>query len=313
MRRVGRIVTWIRLTGLFLVALVASGAAAQANESDGGIPFGKGRMFEISRPGAAPSFVFGTMHVSDHEVLRLPGPVARAFKTSRTLLVEADSGYEFAAELGRAMMLPAGTELSDVIDAPLYREVETVAGHIGLPMGLADRLEPWALSFILSRSGGKPMPRTGAPPVLDQALQNYALKYGVPVVALDRGAEIGEIFTEGFTEGDQIALLEAAVADAEDGEASYAALREAYLAGDLAAMYTLEWQTTAAEAPDEAAFAERLHELLIVRRNQRWLPRMRGFLEAGGAFVAVGAAHLPGEDGILNLLETAGYQVKRVL
>jgi uncharacterized protein YbaP (TraB family) len=40
---------------------------------------------------------------------------------------------------------------------------------------------------------------------------------------------------------------------------------------------------------------------------------MQGHLRAGGAFVAVGAADLPGEDGILSLLEAAGYQIKRVL
>ena len=48
---------------------------------------------------------------------------------------------------------------------------------------------------------------------------------------------------------------------------------------------------------------------LLVKRNQRMVERMKPILKQGGAFVAVGAAHLPGETGLLYRLEKAGYRV----
>ena len=51
---------------------------------------------------------------------------------------------------------------------------------------------------------------------------------------------------------------------------------------------------------------------LIIDRNQRMVERMHKRLEEGNAFIAVGALHLPGEKGILRLLEHRGYRVRSI-
>ena len=58
--------------------------------------------------------------------------------------------------------------------------------------------------------------------------------------------------------------------------------------------------------------ADEFQQHLVVDRNHRMAERMRQYLQQGQAFIAVGALHLPGEEGLLNLLEQQGYTVRRV-
>ena len=51
---------------------------------------------------------------------------------------------------------------------------------------------------------------------------------------------------------------------------------------------------------------------LLDRRNERWLPLLLPEVERGGAFIAVGAAHLLGDNGLLHVLEARGFKIARV-
>ncbi|MEY3100443.1 MAG: hypothetical protein RIS63_1345 [Bacteroidota bacterium] len=55
-------------------------------------------------------------------------------------------------------------------------------------------------------------------------------------------------------------------------------------------------------------YADDLHDL-IVKRNQKWIPIITELIQKNPTFIAVGAAHLPGNDGVLNLLKEAGYTI----
>lgn len=62
-----------------------------------------------------------------------------------------------------------------------------------------------------------------------------------------------------------------------------------------------------------AADADTLHELLVADRNKAWMPMLTRYLDEGAAFVNVGAAHLPGPDGLIALLRERGYKVEAAL
>jgi uncharacterized protein YbaP (TraB family) len=55
----------------------------------------------------------------------------------------------------------------------------------------------------------------------------------------------------------------------------------------------------------------RQYELMLLGRNRNWIPKLEGYLATGGYFVAVGAGHLPGAGGLLELLSARGYVVER--
>jgi uncharacterized protein YbaP (TraB family) len=112
-----------------------------------------------------------------------------------------------------------------------------------------------------------------------------------------------------MVEADQMLLLNSTLEQAVEIERMFAALREAYLARDLVAVYDL---LNAAKVDDSTGAVARFEQRLVIDRNRRMVDRMGELLQQGNAFVAVGALHLPGEQGILQLLADRGYRVTRV-
>ena len=68
----------------------------------------------------------------------------------------------------------------------------------------------------------------------------------------------------------------------------------------------------AAMRDSDPQLVARFTNKLITRRNHRMAERMQSRLRSGGRFIAVGALHLPGRDGLLRLLSQQGYTLTRV-
>ena len=86
-------------------------------------------------------------------------------------------------------------------------------------------------------------------------------------------------------------------------------IKEAYLARDIGAIYQLMSESPMADDPE---LMQLFKERVIDQRNARMVERMMPRLAEGKAFIAVGALHLPGERGVLNLLDQRGYAITRV-
>ncbi|MSO70078.1 MAG: TraB/GumN family protein, partial [Alphaproteobacteria bacterium] len=216
-------------------------------------------MFEVSKPGATPNYVFGTMHVADRDVLRLPPPIARAFKGSRMLLVESDHAPVESYKIVEAMFLPEGRSLQDMLKPALYEEIVTAAEPVGMKERDVNRLRPWAIWILLGDPSDESVRRASGQPVLDDALRLYASKRGVPVMALDRAAEIAALFTVGLSEADQLQLLENALRDPMSYDERYNAMRQSYLAGDLEALLMSMRPDDKTDTEAQRQFADRFN------------------------------------------------------
>ena len=139
-------------------------------------------------------------------------------------------------------------------------------------------------------------------------LYQNALQQGKVVHGLETIQEQLNVF-ESLSEADQISMLEEAVENFPDLDAMYADLLDAYKQRDLAGLMALNEASMKAGDPQ---LADEFQQRLIIDRNHRMSERMQQYLQQGKVFVAVGALHLPGEDGLLNLLEQQGYTVRRV-
>jgi hypothetical protein len=147
-----------------------------------------------------------------------------------------------------------------------------------------------------------PPPRTGE--FLDLVLQARATRQNLPVSGLETVAEQLAIF-DGLPLPQQIALLEDTVRMQADLDKEFEALHKAWLARDLAAIVAISEK----HQPDDERLYNEVMDRLLAQRNRRMAERMAPMLRQGGAFIAVGAAHLPGETGLLRLIEKAGYRV----
>ncbi|MDH3716167.1 MAG: TraB/GumN family protein, partial [Gammaproteobacteria bacterium] len=161
------------------------------------------------------------------------------------------------------------------------------------------RLRPWAVAMVLS------MPRQFSGLALDLYLQQYAQRLEKPLYGLESLEEQLAVFDE-LSTTEQLQLLHTTLHQLPELPALIEALTNAYLARDLAAMQAL---VEAQLAIGDVRFNHRFSTRLIDDRNLRMLRRMQPRLREGGAFIAVGAMHLPGERGLLSLLRGRGYEL----
>jgi hypothetical protein len=139
-------------------------------------------------------------------------------------------------------------------------------------------------------------------------LQAEASERGLPLHGLETVDDQIGLF-ERLSEPDQIAMLESTVELNDQVEALFETMRQAYLARDTAAILSLMQSLQTGYDP---VLVETFTEEMLDRRNVGMVESMQDRLADGRAFVAVGALHLPGENGILRLLERRGYQVTRL-
>jgi uncharacterized protein YbaP (TraB family) len=91
-------------------------------------------------------------------------------------------------------------------------------------------------------------------------------------------------------------------------EADFEKMKSLYIARDLAGLYAYSQRYS---LPDDDVYNELIKKLLI-DRNYTMVERMQPILENGDAFIAIGAMHLPGDEGILSLLAKNNYKISLV-
>lgn len=251
----------------------------------------------LRAPGGAVSFVYGTVHMDDARLYTLPPGADAAFDSARVVLLEAELDPAAMAGAARFVYYQDGTTLQATVGDALYQEAVATSRAHGLPEGVLEHMKPWAVASALST----PLPQ--GRPVLDQVLQMRALEQGKRVVGLETVEEQLAIF-DAMPPAVQKDMLEEAVRHYESFAELRGRLVEAFLARDLDAVSDLAQESLAAGS---SALRKVFERDIIDARNARMVERAKPMLVEGGAFMAVGAMHLPGPDGVLARLERAGF------
>lgn len=283
--------------GLVLLLLLAPAAAETLPPA---------RVFLLERDGTAPNWLFGTMHSSDPEILDLPPEVQVALGRSRTVVGELDLKQEDLGAIFLSTLLPAGQTLDSLLPPDLHQRAIAALEILGLPAYLANRLQPWMAAVMLSFDKEELERQRRGEEALDDKLQRLARERGKQVRALETGAEQLAIFQD-LPLAWQIEYLEMALDFPELVGGSTGTIKALYLAGDHAG--TWDYYVTSMTGELDTAFTRYFTQTAIVDRNHRMAERLVPLLAEGGAFVAVGALHLPGPDGLFNLLQAEGWRI----
>jgi len=248
------------------------------------------------------NWLLGTMHSEDPRLLEWPAPLVDALKQADRIALELvpDAGM---LERLRKAMVSRERELDDVLDPSLYdRVLALLTDKYGLTEAAVERLRPWAVALTL---GTRP-PQTGM--YMDMMLSYRAQGAGLDVVALESIDEQID-FLASMSLDDQVSLIRKTVEDHDEYEAVFDEMVVAYLAGSLDRL-------DAVAERQMAGLDERIvryfDEQGLAARNRKMLERAEAWLDEGGLIVAVGALHLHGEDGLVELLRQRGWQVEGI-
>jgi len=263
--------------------------------------FGRGLLWKIAAPGAEPSYLFGTMHSNDPRIRQLPCPVQDALDSTSDYTMEMIVNGAVFVSMAEVMFLSEGKTLRSIVGEGLYREIAEAFDENGQSIPGLDHMKPWAIVMMLST------PREQSGLFLDLALMRDAVRANKATFGLESAREQFDAF-DGLEVGDQVSLLRDTLRSRKKMAETMNELTAAYLDRDLNALVRLSEKV---RPSDDRAY-KRLMDRLLDQRNVNMAKRMEPRLKEGKAFIAVGALHLPGDNGLLRLLTNAGYSVSAV-
>jgi hypothetical protein len=247
-------------------------------------------------------YLLGSVHMLRPGDASIPPEALRAYAASKTLVMELDLnalGAEDSIGAGAAMaMLPEGQTLSEALGADLYSKFKTRASAVGLDPELAEKFEPWFAAlmleqFELSKAG------FDAASGIDMQFAQRAQSDGKAIIGLETMDEQLGIFAH--LSADQQRDYMRSTLDEDDANVTQTnQVVRAWQEGDAATLEQL--------LREDSRDAPELYRKLTIDRNQKWLPRITQMLnEDDNYLIIVGALHLIGHDGVIDLLRRGGY------
>ncbi len=264
------------------------------------ISYSEGLLWQVSKQGVAPSFVFGTIHVSDTRITTLPEPVKSALNNAETFVMEALPTAEAALSLSQMMFYADGQKLKDYLDDELFNRVAKILMNHQLPVEAVTLMKPWAAYLMMNYP-----PNDGLP--LDLKLFEIASANGANTMGLETLAEQGAVFNDMDVEA-QLGLLLDTVCNHDALVKSIEEMKQFYIDRDLNGLMSAGMDHPYVDEP----IYQDLIKRLLTDRNKLMTDRMLDVLSEGNAFIAIGALHLPGDDGVIARLNQLGYKTSAI-
>ena len=273
---------------------------------------GKARLWRIEKAGVEPSYLFGTMHVTDPRVTTLPPAAQAAYTAAGTVVLETTDILD-QAKMGTAimqrpelMMFTDATTLPSLLPADEIEAFNKALDERGIPPYSVAKMKPWIISTMVSLPACELARKAGGAPVLDEKLGRDAQAQGKKLEGLETA--IGQIEAMAslpmkFHVQGLVDTLKLGNRMDDVNETTIVL----YTRGDIDMFWPLFRSLTPSSVSEEG-YVE-FEKTMVTARNKTMAENAQPIIDRGNAFVAVGALHLPGPDGLVSLLRKAGYTV----
>jgi len=287
------------LARIFFFIILSLGTAVDVRAEE------KSLLWKVSKE-AGSVYILGSIHYLRSENYPLKKAILDAFENSKTVVLEIDLNSASPEAFQRVALEKAiyrdGTTLAQHISADTYQLAAQRATQFGIDMRVFNPMKPWfaAINLIAMKLRALGLdPRRG----VDQYLAVEAKRRGKPTSGLETlEFQIGLL--DQLSKENQEAMLRETVTELDLLDRNIDEIVRSWLDGDESVLAKLL-------LAGMVQFSE-IHQKVIVERNRRWVPEIEKLLAQGGrALIVVGAAHLVGGDGVIEMLKTKGYSVEQ--
>ena len=283
-------------TGLF-VTLIALSTVAQTENANNTL------LWKISGNGLKnPSYLFGTIHMICAEDALLSDNMKKAIKGVDEVYFEVDMDnlFEMIGAIPKMKMI-GDTTLKDLLNEQDYKKVKTyfeVNGSM-LPFSMLETYKPMLAASTLEQST-MPCDNTTA---LEQVIMKEAKEYSKKIKGLETMAyQAGVLDSIPYKlQADHLVSYIDKSNKGEDDDTELKEMFKAYKSQDLNKLEKMLIETDAGMSG--------FTDILLFHRNQNWVEKLKSLLPEKSLLIAVGAGHLPGEKGVINLLRKEGFKV----
>ncbi len=243
-------------------------------------------------------YLLGTIHSEDPRVLDFPESFLNQLGSNQVFAMELVPDLPTLKMLNEYMHYQDGTSLESQVGPERFVKIrKLLSSHYQVPADWMESMKIWAVVMTLS----VPPPETGL--FMDISLSLRASGSGLRVVGLET-LDQQLSFLEDMPAVQQLELLDQALVDYDRVGELHDQMVDGYLAGDLQVL-----KKEAEEQMDQLTLEAKNYfiEQGIDARNHRMLKSLLPLLAESTVFVAVGALHLPGDQGLVSLLRENGY------
>jgi uncharacterized protein len=267
----------------------------------------KSLLWEINGPELKnPSFLYGTIHMIGKEDFFLTEETTAAFNRSEKVVFEIDiqemSNIFTQFSLLMDLFMEGGQTLRKLLDDEDYATVKAHFDDMGLPLMLLERIKPLFLSAFASGDVGQMGMASGDVVSYEMEFMEMAQQQNKKIEGLETIKFQMSLFDSIPYKAQAEMLVESIKAEQGEGGADFQSLVEMYKSQDIEAM--------ARSLDESGASASPFEEMLLTNRNQNWIPIMSDMMKQKSCFFAVGAAHLGGPQGVVELLRKQGYTLR---
>jgi len=261
------------------------------------------------RKGKSVVYLMGSMHFGRDDFYPLPPVIEKAFGASSRLVVEvnllglrADASQIVFKHAG----LPPGSSLKDVISAETYNALKERAESNQVPLSAFQRFQPWYVTLMLVEAEIR---KTTLQQQLgvDLYFLRRAISLKKPIDELETFDSQLSLFSQ-FSFEDQERFLRQTLGDLRNSQGYLSSMADAWLSGDVETL-----NKTLIDPFREQADTKLLFERMFTQRNQKMAAAVETYLKGRDkTFLVVGVGHMVGNEGIVELLRSKGFQVQRV-
>lgn len=235
----------------------------------------------------------GSLHLLPAAEPNLPDWVWKAYEWAETLVLEHD-----LAHVREHVLVKEEDSLERHLPAPLWNQL-VGAWPADRPLTEISPLRLWMAVLTLGLS------QVSVATGVEVQLTRRALADRKLIAHLETLAEVAEL-AEAIPEATLQEAFSIALAELPNARRNFMDMYEAWLSRDLARVEALVARTPLARMPELAA-------CILDARNERWLPKILAVAKLDQrVLIAPGALHLPGENGLLALLQRAGHRTRLI-
>lgn len=279
-------------------------------------PNGKGLLWKLEKPGVEPSYLFGTMHMTDPRVTTLPTAAQKAFGAAGTVIIETTEVLDQAKMMATLMkepdlmMFTDGTTLSSLLSPADAATVDKALDARGIPPASVAKMKPWMLSAMVATPACEMARKAGGAPVLDIKLAEDAKAAGKSVEGLETAADQLRAMASLPIAFHMKGLVETLKLGDKADDINETMI-DLYQRGEIGMIWPL-FRVVLPDSKDDPDGYSAFEETMVTSRNKVMARNAAPILAKGNAFMAVGALHLPGAEGLVEDFRKAGYTVTAV-
>ncbi len=249
-----------------------------------------------------PSYLYGTIHMICKEDAGLSEQMLTILRDVSEVYfeVDLDNMMEMLGAMNK-MKMKGDTTLSDLLSVEEYERVKAYfeGKKSVLPFSMLEKYKPILAASVLEQDKFP----CDATAMMEQVIMQEAKQHGKKIKGLETmgyQASILDDIPYKLQAEQLVAYIDNAV-KGEQESATFDAMLDAYKEQNLQKLENVMMQSEVG--------MEAYSEVLLYRRNRNWVQKLKNILPGNSLLIAVGAGHLPGKEGVIDLLKKQGYTV----